>query len=512
METAQSLEVSQPMRAISTYVLALSYLVLTTAIIYVTFSHCAYDDPFITYRYAQNLSTGNGFVYNPGERMLSTSSPLMTFILAGVSLWWNDLPGAANFLGAFSLALGGLFLWDLARTWKSPLVGWVCLVLYPTFPLLISTLGSETPLSLAFCLGLFAFYARRNYNIAAVLAALAVLTRPDSILALAIIVLDFLFRVRRPIPWRAILIFVGICAPWFLFAWIYFGSPIPVTLSVKQHQGEMTISQRFAPGVLSMLRLYIKQPFFAVEVGLALAGVMWMFWKQRVWGVLFSWSMLYFLAYTLLGVSLYFWYVAPLVPGFLAAVGLGLSAVAAQARNISDFFSAAGQNHLKVKQPNWIIHLLTATILALAVGQGLYLWQMHLQVNPRMAAYRAVGEWLRENTTASTRIGMVEVGVIGYYSQRAVVDFAGLIQPEVADQFHRETTYANSAEWAMMHYQPEFLVLPEGVFPYFEKHYVAKNCLSVQRFSGDADQQQQILNVFDCRKRFRLPYQNKISD
>ncbi|MCB0187901.1 MAG: hypothetical protein KDE31_26715, partial [Caldilineaceae bacterium] len=41
------------------------------------------DDAFITYRYAENLATGQGFVYNAGERLLGTSTPLYTLLLAG---------------------------------------------------------------------------------------------------------------------------------------------------------------------------------------------------------------------------------------------------------------------------------------------------------------------------------------------------------------------------------------------------------------------------------------------
>jgi arabinofuranosyltransferase len=36
------------------------------------------DDAFITYRYVQNILAGNGFVYNPGERVLGSSTPLFT--------------------------------------------------------------------------------------------------------------------------------------------------------------------------------------------------------------------------------------------------------------------------------------------------------------------------------------------------------------------------------------------------------------------------------------------------
>src|SRR5512143_3310217 len=91
----------------------------------------AYDDPYITYRYAYNLTRGTGFVYNPGERVQSTTTPLFTLLLAALSLVWGDLPHLAIFIGALSLGAGGLLLWLLADTWQAPWAGWAGLLLYP---------------------------------------------------------------------------------------------------------------------------------------------------------------------------------------------------------------------------------------------------------------------------------------------------------------------------------------------------------------------------------------------
>ena len=234
-------------------IFAAIYLIGTSLLINYYFSNWAYDDPFVTYRYAANLQHGLGFVYNPAERVLSTTTPLFTFLLAWLGNLWADLPRLANAIGAFSLALGGIFLWDLAHTWESPLTGYAGLLLYPAFPLLLGTLGSETPLYLAFCLGAFAFYSRQRYSLTAVCIALAVLTRPDGILLAVILALHYLVWIRRPLPWRALALFLGLTVPWFVFAWIYFGSPLPVTLAVKQHQGSMAISQYFIPGLSSIL-------------------------------------------------------------------------------------------------------------------------------------------------------------------------------------------------------------------------------------------------------------------
>jgi len=458
------------------------YLLLTTLVIFMVFSNWQYDDPFITYRYAANLQHGLGFVYNPGERVQSTTTPLFTLLLAVLGNLWPDLPHLANLLGAFSLAIGALFLWELAHIWQVPWVGWCGLLLYPTFPLLVSTLSSETPLYLAFCLGAFAFYARQRYPLASVCVALAILTRPDGLLVALILAAHYFLWIRRPVPWLGLVLFLGLTVPWFAFAWVYFGSPLPVTLAVKQHQGAMAISQRFAPGALTILRPYAKWPYL-LEAGLAIAGIVFLFRRAHHWALFLAWTVLYFLAYSVLGVSSYFWYYAPLVPGLIALVGLGISSIG------------------KIFTLNRTILSYVVTIvllLSLFPAQVYDLGQLRQQPDNRLEIYLAVGEWLRDHTPPDASIGTLEVGMIGYYSQRRMIDFAGLIQPETSDQLATHTTYEDAALWAVEHYHPEYLVLHENLFPHLEQGYVVVHCTAVEHFPGKTYGYSIDLKVYAC--------------
>ena len=497
------------------------YLLLTTIVIFATFSRWGYDDPFITYRYAANLQHGLGFVYNPGERVLSTTTPLFTLLLTLLGNLWPDLPHLANLLGAFSLAMGGLFLWDLAHTWQAPLIGWSGLLLYPTFPLLVSTLGSETLLYLAFCLGAFAFYARRRYSLTAVCVALAILTRPDGILVAFILAAHYLLWIRRPVPWLALVLFLGFTIPWIAFAWAYFGSPLPATLAVKQHQGAMAISQRFAPGLLTIVREYVRWPYL-LEAGLAVAGMLFMFRRAHQWALFLAWTMLYFLAYSALGVSRYFWYYAPLVPGFIVLLGLGISSlrkIFTSSRTISSYNREHSATIIASIPPTplpsrkgeiddigvgWnyrtLSNIITVALLLYLVPSQVYdLGQLRQRPDNRLVIYEVVGEWLRDHTPPHASVGTLEVGIIGFYAQRRMIDFAGLIQPEVSNQLTIHTTYDDAALWAVEHYHPDYLVLHENNFPRLEQEYVVQHCEVIQHFSGKAYGYSTDLNVFACK-------------
>ena len=67
--------------------------------------------------------------------------------------------------------------------------------------------------------------------------------------------------------------------------------------------------------------------------------------------------------------------------------------------------------------------------------------------------------WLDENTPPDASVGTLEVGIIGYYAHRKMIGFAGLIQPDVAQQMGRETTYYDTTIWAIQRYHPDYLVM-----------------------------------------------------
>jgi len=480
--------------------LKLVYLLFLTGVLFLSLSHRVYDDPFITFRYAENLRNGLGFVYNAGERVLSTTTPLYTVLLASISMIWpGHLPQLANLVGALSVAVGGFLLWDLAQTWKAPLVAWSVLLLYPTFPLLLSTLGSETPLFLAFVLGTFACYARRRYQWAVILVALAILTRSDGILVAALLGVHYLWQKRaelrkqtfwREQPWSFVGIAFGLLLFWHGFAWIYFGAPIPVTLAAKQAQGRMAISQHFAPGLLTVAGWYAGRWQYWVELLLALLGVGVAVAKKRQWLLVLAWTGLYMLAYSLLGVTRYFWYYAPLVPGWVITVGLGITFIFWLPIPVRSSDPLAGRRIC--------LGLAVTFLTAIFLGQLSHFQKMINTNDARYPIYRAVGEWLEENTPADASVGALEVGMIGYFSKRPMVDFAGLISPKVADQMTMDSTYDDTAIWATQTYQPEYLALIVGAHPRLEAEIVAELCQPVKKFNGSEYNYHDMV-VFACQ-------------
>src|SRR5437016_142374 len=75
------------------------------------------DDAFITFRYSRNILEGQGFVYNPGSRVLGTTTPLFTLLMAAVGAvtGGQDFPWYAIAVSALADAGTAAFLFLLAR-------------------------------------------------------------------------------------------------------------------------------------------------------------------------------------------------------------------------------------------------------------------------------------------------------------------------------------------------------------------------------------------------------------
>jgi len=421
----------------------------------------AYDDPYITYRYALNIAHGHGFVYNLGEPTLSTTTPLYALILASVAWLGGDVPLISNLISILALVGSGGVLWLFGRLWHTPSIGAAGALLYPTTVIPVMTIGSEMPLAIGLVLlGLLAC-AHHRYTLMAVALALAALVRFDSVLAvavagLAIVIeqgtLPALWRERSlapllRLPWQAAGIFLLMLAPWFVFALWYFGAPLPTTLATKQLQALLPGTRSFPAIVLAQFSQYSWNSWAWLAGGAALLGIPALLLCYRAWVMLVGWSVLYGLAYTLLHVAGYFWYVAPLIVGVVVLIGCTVQ------------LGAEGLTRVRV--PRGIAQAGAVALLPVIVWQVQYPALAWAQAHPdaRYAPYRALGEWFAVHTAPDAKLGMLEIGIVGYYAEpRPVIDFAGLLQPATARQFSPTTSYAHAGVWAMHRYHPDYLV------------------------------------------------------
>ena len=435
------------------------------------------DDPYITYRYAYNLASGHGFVFNPGERVQSTTTPLLTLLLAAVGLLGIDIPTFGYLFSQLCLLGFAVVCVRLVSLRFNPWYGLGAVLL--TFVSQVTTfgLGGEMPLLMVLAWGSWLAAARSRWLWAAALAGLAAVTRGDGVLVGVALALVFVWTRRwstpRTWPWSTLLVYAVVTAPWYIFAWFYFGSPLPATFGAKLAQGSTQGAPTFLDG-LSLFWFRAFGDFSWIGYPLLIVLVVGLIALIRSGSELappWVWALLFAGSFSLLHLPRYPWYYSPLVPvvALMLVVG-GASAGTFLGGRLRHSWGAEGS--------------LVGAACTLAVAASLYLLNDVQSARPvptpRSQMYVAVGDWVRANLPQNASLGADEVGLLGYYSQRRIIDFVGLIQPEVAP--HRAQ---RDFLWVMRTYQPDYIMaLPSWMLAFYPDPWVHAHYSPLRTFEG----------------------------
>ncbi len=400
------------------------------------------DDAYITFRYAQNLLAGYGFVYNPGETVLGTTTPLYTLLMAGLAAPFGGeqapFPEIAWLLNAALDAAGCLVLIELGRSLRAEIAGLFTALIWAVAPMSVTFAigGMETSLFILILLAMFLLALRSRWYWAAGLAALALLARPDGLLFVAPLALERLrlfWNKRSEGTWKSTLpveaaLLLAPLGLWTLFAATYFGSPIPHSVTAK-------VAAYILPPDAALTRLlqHYATPFLGhltfgiwwIGVGLILYPVLFLLGAaQKIREMPSSWALfstpfIYLLAYAAANPLIFRWYLAPPLPFYFLGIMVGGQRVAADLR-----------------APRPLLALGVAALALTVVG-----WEVHPDHGPdrpapRMAfiqlelLYEQAGRDLHDQLEEGEVVAAADIGAIGYYSEAKILDTLGIISPE----------------------------------------------------------------------------------
>jgi hypothetical protein len=410
------------------------------------------DDAYITYRYARNLATGRGFVYNPGEAVLGTTAPLYGLLLAALHVLGVDIPQASHLLGVVGWAACALLVERISCASREHSLGLPAASLVATSPLFLQAIGMETNLTIAVALGAIYLYLAGRTRAAFLLAALATWMRPDCALVAIVLGAAYLWE-KRALPWREAVIFVATLLPWLVFAQLSYGSVFPNSLFAKVGQGHRILLgggefDTFGWGLIRLAsNLYSTNKLYVLIGAFSLIGLVTVLKSRSRWLIVVAWAGLYVISYILLAVIYFTWYYPPVWP----AVSLLASAgVVALARWLCGQRSRAWRTGI----------LLALVCLAVLVPQLDALRRSHATApSPYYLGYVAVADWLRANTAPDASVAMIEIGIIGYYSDRRVVDAMGLVSPGMVGHLY---SWDQTLLYALTHYWPDYAIALEG--------------------------------------------------
>ncbi len=366
------------------------------------------DDQWITFRYAENIAAGRGFVYNLGERVMGTSTPLYTLVLAVAKLAGLPVPITSWTIGYAAMITAIVLLFQIVRRLHSDGAGFVAAALLAGGELFgrAATDGMETPLYIVLILATFLLYLTGRELTAAVFAALCLLTRLDGG-AVGVVLMVVHLVTRRAVPWKAGLVYLAVALPWFLFSLAYFDSLVPNSMIAKRLHSQHTILWWMPKFLIREPRTYLAVigAIIALRAPATRAGSL----------LLVVWATIYALAFSLSGIHAYPWYRTPLLAVLAGGAGIGVMAIAS-------WLARPGRSRVG----------LAALVSGLAlVPDGTLVWRRVTGDEPDLNKLRfEAAVWMRDSLPAGVPIATGGIGLVGYHTGRTIHDAMGLVTPK----------------------------------------------------------------------------------
>ncbi|MEM7247291.1 MAG: hypothetical protein AAF533_18255 [Acidobacteriota bacterium] len=446
------------------------------------FTQQVWEDYFITFRHSRNWALGQGLVHQPGETIHGFTSPLNVLIpaifdkLFGVPESYLPALWAYRLVSILAFALSALALAELL--WRQGVDRWLILFFTGLHVVQVRAVaftinGQEAGFTLAaLAFGLMA--AQLGHERAWKMAGLAwgglMWSRPDGCVLVAVLGIVGLiyrrasFRDELVGQLKAAATCTAVYLPWFAGAWIYYGTPVPHTVTAKFKmalQGldpvllvRLVLEKTFECSARCFEPIYSELGGWPAWVGvlslacglIAMTAWLWPVADRLIKMTSLSCllSVLYLSYVTVKSMRLYPWYTP-------AAAMLGLLAVTlvvpALARRLAD--------ERWRRWATWLpLGLLGVGFLQLFFASAT---QVRLQQElVEMQGRRQLGLYLSEVVGEDETIYLEALGYIGYFSGKKMLDYPGLASPQVvaARREHGDNMFdvvpALSPDWLVL--------------------------------------------------------------
>lgn len=373
------------------------------------------DDGAFFLRYAQNMLRGEFWVWNAGEPPVwGASAPLYPLLLAAI-MKLGISPEASIVAVGFALCSVSLTAVSMTLAQRfGTLAGlaFLALAAFDTGLMYFAGSGLESPLTVA--LLSFALWAllrgRKDWQVG-LAAGLLMVNKLDLVPAGALLLLAFWHQEKR-MPKIAIAVAAGIAIGWYVFAWWYFGAPVPnsfLTKSLHQEDQPKIITWTWFGELVFWLGIHKWLTAFAVFAALRRARLLA---PELIF--LGGLMLVHLAAYTIkYPFEPYNWYGMPALFALLVVAAIGIS-------QLGELVAQVG------KRKAWLAPAVVFFTLLLAFKTSIRtetlgtanikMFTSHHELDRAEA-----GRWVAANTPAEFSVYTMW-GNPAYYSNRVVLD------------------------------------------------------------------------------------------
>jgi len=412
------------------------------------------DDAWIHQTFARNLANGKGWSFQSGQPSGGSTGPAWGLLLSLV-YFGNIPPVWGTYLLGFGFLWGSSILgYQIVReiipgNSIAPLISGA--VIGVEWHLVWASLSGMETMFLALITLIVAYWLIRrknNFWFPGLLIGFSIWVRPDGLTLIGPVLLAAILESKtiREIFSKICQVLIGfaaLTAPYFLFNWFVAGDIWPNTFFAKQAEyqslKQVIFLTRYAMMALPvitglgalLLPGFIKEGFRAV--------------KSK------DWSRVGMLVWVVGYVGLYAWklpvayqhgrYLMPVMPMYFV-------------------LGCAGLQRLLVpgSEKTWV-RVVSRSVLGAGLVTAALFWFLGMRAFARdvgviQTEMVETARWINGNTSEDAVIGAHDIGALGYFGKRKILDLAGLVSPDVIPFIRDQKRLAgylsdNSADYLM---------------------------------------------------------------
>jgi hypothetical protein len=379
------------------------------------------DDTFIYMQYAKNIASGNGFSFNAGEPSYGVTSPLWVLMISTAYLLKLDGFWFAKILDLV-FAIGSVIVFfRLTRFFytEESILRYAAVAVFIINPWFVrwSFTGMETSLAVLLMLYVFYLFYSEKYTFMFSMLGIFYLVRPESsVLSLLMFAVILIYSFKRKVFRAAdfvkyVSLFLIAILPFVIYSYYNFGTVLPNTVLGKSTQ---TIN---AQVIINQLREIFKTLAASSlpEIILSVLFIISALRKKNFQNTapMLLWAAALIILYTVTDADIISRYFLIITPVFIIT---------------------------GVKFTEYIYETKQYAVVVLIVVCLLYSqFVFYKFVKPSTddftkgvnECFIPTGKWLNENTAPGSKILVNDVGAIGYYSGRYIIDAAALVNADL---------------------------------------------------------------------------------
>jgi hypothetical protein len=421
------------------------------------------DDAWIHQTYARNLAYLGQWAFVPGQPSAGSTSPLWSVLLSlGYlikiqPLIWAYALGGASLCG---IAILGEKWYQSYFQYRFP---WMGLFLIGEWHLVWAAVSGMETLLYSFLILLVFFLLqtqKSKYWITGALIGLTAWVRPDGITLLGptlfvILLSGDKLKARFIKSGQCLIGFLVGFLPYLYFNWRLAGSWWPNTFYAKQAEYAIYQQIPYLQRYLSLASLPLIGAGAFLLPGFIYQG--WIAVKSRDW-VSVS-AILWWIGYTGVYASRlpvtyqHGRYLIPAMPVFFIIGIIGVTKI------IQKVDSSISWQRIFKKA--WILIIVGIWFGFYGIGAQAYTQDVAIIETEMVAS----AKWISVNTPPNSVIAAHDIGALGYFGGRKIIDLAGLVSPEVIPFIRDEVKLANYLDYQHVDYLETF----PGWYPYLSK-------------------------------------------